>query len=80
MAMAGMPTVGRIVHYRPHPGDPPGVLYDSPEFLPAIVTRVPHDIRGINIKVFCDGPGSIHMTNIIAGDEPGQWQWPKRVE
>ncbi len=80
MAMAMEPTVGRIVHYRPQPGHPPGVLQDSPELLPAIITRVWKDRIGsaVNLKVFCDGPGIIHMVDITAGDGHGQWQWPKR--
>jgi hypothetical protein len=72
------PTVGRIVHYRPKPDDPPGVLFNGPEFLPAIVTQVDGPGARINLKVFCDGPGIVHMVGILAGDAPGQWQWPKR--
>lgn len=74
-----MPTVGRIVHYRPKPDDPPGVLHGSPEFLPAIVTRVllRENLGLVNLKVFCDGPGIVHMTHVGPGDGPGQWQWPR---
>lgn len=71
------PTVGRIVHYRPHPGDPPGVLHNSPEFLPAIITWVGYKSGRVNLKVFCDGPGIVHMESIAAGNAPGQWQWPR---
>ncbi len=78
MATAVEPTVGRIVHYRPKPDDPPGVLHNSPEFLPALVTRAFLNTQGVNLKVFCDGPGIVHMTDVAEGDGPGQWQWPKR--
>lgn len=79
MAMAMEPTIGRIVHYRPKHEDPPGVWAGSPEFLPAIVTRVLQNTVGVNLKVFCDGPGIVHVTNVTAGDAPGQWQWPRGV-
>ncbi len=74
------PTIGRIVRYRPSPQDPPGVLHNDPEFLPAIVTRVYPDPESgvVNLKVFCDGPGIVHLNDVGEGDEPGKWQWPRR--
>ena len=87
-----MPTVGRIVLYRPrNPNHPflPG--YSTPadgsaldasshnyaEVVPAVIVRV-WSPSCVNLKVFADGPATPWHTSVNFGDQPGQWSWPTR--
>lgn len=66
-----IPTVGRVVYYKPTEKDP---FHNSAEILPAIITAVFSD-EMINVKVINDGDQDFWKTSIKIGQEKGQWDW-----
>lgn len=68
------PYVGQIVLYKVDPEfDPPELLHNQVEVLPAIVVR-PWSGDCVNLKIFTDGEVDVWKTSVLFGDEPGQWQ------
>ena len=78
MSEVKVPSVGRVVHYKVSPSDPPELRSNYAEVLPAIIVIVWSD-NNVNLKVFTDGPTDVWKTSVLLGDEPGQWSWPPYV-
>lgn len=73
-----VPTIGRIVLYKPTSTDAIHFRnWKDSEVLPAIIVMV-WDATCVNLKVFDNGPTDALKTSVLLGDEPGQWNWPKR--
>lgn len=73
-------TKCRIVLYRVNkPEGHEELRNNAATYLPAmVVTPFGDDVA--NLQVFVDGPaGTVWLTSVKQGDEPGQWQWPPRV-
>lgn len=81
------PTVGRVVHYHPHPtqarnaGLPPQLLGDPHA---ALITYV-HDEKDdpaekdwVELVVFAPR-GSTYTVSASEGDGAGEWSWPPRA-
>ena len=76
-----LPTVGRIVIYKLGPGDDEANSNFAEE-LPAVIVRVwnPTEDGAVNLKILNDGPEDLWKTSVVRGDNPGEWNWPKRVD
>ncbi len=79
-----IPTIGRIVIYRPtdeQRGEwkaTGACNWHLPE-LPAIVTCVHDAMKGyVNLRVFRDGASDAWITSVYPGVVPGTWSWPPR--
>lgn len=72
------PSVGRIVHYVPRPGQPE--TRNNAEVVPAIIVRV-WENGLLNLKCFCDGPWDNWQPSVPynAIPIPGTWHWPPRT-
>lgn len=68
-----IPTVGRIVHYRPTDFDPEK---DQPQA--AIVTYVWNPTL-VNLAVFDSNGNPYPLTSVCQGDQPAYWDWPPKV-
>lgn len=73
------PSVGRIVHYVAY--GTPGGEYKAGEHRAAIVTAV-HSEKCVSISIF-NPTGLFFAQSVVedeAGEKPGTWHWPERVE
>lgn len=76
------PSIGRIVHYFPQPGEF-GLHSNSTSPCAAIITAVWSDTC-VNLKVLVDGPHDHWVTSrmLREGSDDcgfGVWAWPERV-
>lgn len=74
------PTIGRIVHYYPHPHEFEG---NDSSTLPAVIVRV-WGPDCVNLKVLTDGPVDVWKTSVCrlpegAEGSSGFWSFPPRV-
>lgn len=71
------PTIGRIVHYHTDESDKRHMVgrANVVNLLPALIVAV-HTDDCVNLKVFLDGSGDIWTTQVMRGDDPGEWNWP----
>lgn len=88
-------SIGRIVHYRLTEQDAAELeqqrtdkriranSHRAGDVVPMLVVRVwPDETRAaglINGQAFIDGAGSLWVTSVRDGTEPGTWSWPPRV-
>lgn len=78
------PSIGRIVHYNPHPNDlmviqAMGGYSTAPAA--AIITAVNSD-TSVNLKVITDGPHDLWKPYVMLAQESGEvysWEWPPRT-
>jgi len=74
------PTIGRIVVYNATKEDKAFMKVNGnvQDKLPAIVVATWGETEdaAINVKVILDGIDTLWKTNILKGDEPGNWNWP----
>lgn len=90
---AGMPGIGRIVHYMLSTYDVDMILAHRPagavggnrgntpragEVYPAMVVRT-WGGPSVNLQVFLDGTDVLWATSATEGNGQGQWMWPPRV-
>lgn len=75
---APVPTLGRIVLYRPRPGECRQWAVPEVDQYPAVVVRV-WSPRCVNLSVLTDSPQPMHATSVEPGEIPGTWSWPPRV-
>lgn len=81
------PTIGRIVIYKLTEQDKKvleanvqGRYNNTSSELPAMVVIV-WSPQTVNLQVIVDGNiGTLWKTSVPQGDEPGQWNWPKKEE
>jgi hypothetical protein len=67
--------------FQAHVGNPVA----TGEMVPMIITQVWPDefgpgTYGVNGQALLDGSDSLWVTSAGQGDEPGQWNWPKRED
>lgn len=75
------PSLGRIVLYRPKPGECKQFAVPEVDVYPAVVVRIWSDVC-VNLFVLTDGMIPMHATSATfdpAGTAPGSWSWPPRV-
>jgi len=68
------PSIGRIVHYLPRPGENGG----RDQLWPAIITAVAAD-NNVNLHIFRDLMSPLWIADVPQGTDPGTWRWPERV-
>lgn len=78
--MGEFPTIGRIVHYFPTPGDSdqPWASHGPEVPVTAVVVRVWSD-ECVNLRLLVDGDGTPWVTSVAFSDapEPSTWNWIK---
>lgn len=78
--MTDKPTSGRIVQYRPKTDQIAYFCPDGGGTVPAIVVGQ-NPAGGTNVRVLPNAGhgGALFLSNVVEGDKPGNWSWPKRA-